>query len=388
LNKVCNVYGGDDVFNDVIPLTLCRARDIPVSALTLILLLGCSTATGEPSGPAPAACRERPYWPTERWQRAPDDRPGLASARMAALERFVADSMPNLRSLMVVRGGYVVAERYWGGADSATPFDIRSSTKSFTSAIVGEAIAQGYIRGLDQRVYDFFPEYYRDLDPASWKWRIQVKHLLTMTAGLEWNEQVGLTPRPESHESTWLTSPSVARPGNRYIYSSGNTHMLSIAITRSTKQSLRDYGNATIFRRIGMEVDQARWPTDAKGYNWGGTGLELTARQMAKFGYLYLNDGCWNGEQVVARDWVEQSTLPRVSSREGKLNYGYLWWTTDFGPHHIYLADGHGGQMIMVVPDLDLVVVTTAVPDPPRPYLDPMVAVRRFVLPAATEAGN
>jgi CubicO group peptidase (beta-lactamase class C family) len=385
---MCNDYGGDDVFNDVIPLTLCRTREIAVPALTLILLVGCSSATGEPSGPAPAACRERPYWPTAGWQRAPADGPALAPAPMAALERFVADSMPNLRSLLVVRNGYVVAERYWQGADSATPFDIRSSTKSVTSAIVGEAMAQGYFRGLDQRVYDFFPEYYRDLDPSSWKWRIQVKHLLTMTAGLEWDERVGLIPRPDAHESTWLTSPIIARPGSRFIYSSGNSHMLSIAVNRATKLTLRDYGNATIFRRLGMEVDQARWPTDPKGYNWGGTGLELTARQMAKFGYLYLNDGCWEGEQVVPREWVLESTLPRVNSYEGKDTYGYGWWMTDFGTEHAYLADGHGGQMIIVVPGLDLVVVTTALPDPPRPYIDPMVAVRRFVLPAATEGSN
>jgi len=249
-------------------------------------------------------------------------------------------------------------------------------------------MAQGYIRGLDQRVYDFFPEYYRDLDPASWKWRIQVKHLLTMTAGLEWDERVGIIPRPETHESTWLLPPMAARPGTRFIYSSGDSHMLSIAVARATKQSLRDYGNATIFRRIGMEIDEARWPTDDKGYNWGGTGLELTSRQMAKFGYLYLNDGCWDGEQVVPRDWVAQSTLARVSSREGKNNYGYQWWVTDLGPHHAYLADGHGGQMIVVVPDLDLVVVTTAVPDAPQPHLDPMLVVRRFVLPAVTAGSN
>jgi CubicO group peptidase (beta-lactamase class C family) len=385
---VCNDSRGDDVFNDVIPLTHCRRREISASLLSLILVAGCSSASGEPSGPTPEACPERPYWPTTGWQKAPGGGPRLAAAPMAELERFVADSMPNLLSLLVVRDGYVVAEQYWQGKDSSSTFDIRSSTKSFTSAIVGEAMAQGYIRGLDQRVYDFFPEYYRNLDPASWKWRIQVKHLLTMTAGLEWDERIGIIPQPESYESTWLTPPMAARPGTRFIYSSGDSHMLSIAVARATKQTLREYGNATIFRQIGMEIDQARWPTDPKGYNWGGTGLELTARQMAKFGYLYLNGGCWNGEQVVSRDWVTQSTLARVSSRGGKNNYGYQWWVTEFGPHHAFLADGHGGQMIIVVPDLDLVVVTTAVPDAPAPRIDPMVVVRRFVMPAVTEGSN
>jgi|GEM_PF-5512501 len=134
---MCNDYGGADVCIDVTPLIFCRRREIAASALSLILIAGCSSASGEPADPTPEACRERPYWPTEGWQRAPEDGPRLAPTTMAAMDRFVADSMPNLLSLLVVRDGYVVAEEYWQGADSSTPFDIRSSTKSFTSAIVG-----------------------------------------------------------------------------------------------------------------------------------------------------------------------------------------------------------------------------------------------------------
>lgn len=338
---------------------------------------------GESATATPLSCRERPYWPTVAWQHRDPSPAHLDTTALGTVARLVADSMPNIRAYLVVQGGYIVSEGYWGGADSSTPQDIRSVTKVVTSSVVGQALGNGTLRGLDERIYDFFPEYYKNQDPTSLKWRIQVRHLLTMTSGLQWDEERGFGAGMIVADTMWLTPPMATRPGTTWKYSSASPHILSIALRRVTGRPLSELANAGVFTPIGTPVAPSSWPTDAAGNSWGGSGLKLTARQMASLGYLYLNDGCWSDRRVLPAGWVEDATEPHVELPNGKDEYGYYWWRTTIGGHPGYLASGYGGQHIIVIPTLDLVVVTAATPGPVTPTTDPMTLVHRTIIPVA-----
>jgi CubicO group peptidase (beta-lactamase class C family) len=360
-------------------------------------LLLASTLLAACAGPRPApvavlpqggVCAPRSYWPTREWRKLPPATIGVDTAELALADAYVRDSMPNLYSLLVVQYGYVVAEHYWHGAADTTHFEVRSVTKSVTSAAVGQAIDEGVFRGVDQRISDFFPEYFHTQDPASWKRRIAIKHLLTMTSGIQWGEGEGIALPAGVADTTFIALPMSDRPGEHFNYNSGSIHLLSIAVKRASGKSLRVFANTTIFAPIGVEVTPEHWDEDPAGNNFGGYGLRLTAREMARFGFLYLNDGCWDGARVLAPGWVEAATGPEEDTPWGSGTYGYLWWRTTFDGHQAYFAGGWGGQHIIVVPSLDLVVVTAATPTATTVATDPMNLVRRFVVPAAEEAGG
>jgi CubicO group peptidase (beta-lactamase class C family) len=209
-----------------------------------------------------------------------------------------------------------------------------------------------------------------------------------MTSGIEWGEGDGV-PLPEGiPETTFIALPMAERPGREFNYNSGSIHLLSIALSRASGKSLRVLANNSLFEPIGFEVSPENWEEDPHGNNYGGYGLKLTAREMARFGFLFLNDGCWEGRRILAPGWVESATGPEEDTPWGKGTYGYLWWRTTFDGRPAYFAGGWGGQHIIIVPSLDLVVVTAAVPEATSITTDPMRLVRRFVVPAAEVAGG
>ena len=356
-------------------------------ALPLLALLAACSGGAAPT-PTPrlgAACAAPPFRHGPIRPAANRIDPGLGPR----IDRYVADTMPNMLSLMVVRGGEVQLERYYNGATATTPFELRSATKSFISALVGQALARRQLRTLDQRIHTFFPEYFRNQDPTSLKWRISIEQLLTMTSGLQWNERAGLpNVPPDIPESTWVALPMQYRPGTVYNYTSGGTHILSIILKRATGLPARELANRDLFGPIGYTVPKELWEADPHGNSWGGFGLQLTADQMARFGYLYLQDGCWETTRVLPAGWVGISTRAHQDTPFGKDTYGYLWWRTALDGHPAYFAGGYGGQYIIVIPDLDAVVVTTAIPGENNDATDPMTVVRRFVIPSLTAEGR
>lgn len=346
-------------------------------------LEACASAVPAPQlSAATTECPVRPYWPTAGWQFREAEWAGIDTTELQRAEKFVGDSMPNLYALLVVQHGYVVLERYWHGTDSSTAFDLRSATKSVTSTVVGQELWRRDLKNVDQRLSDFFPEYFRTQEPGSLKWRIRLRHLLTMTSGIEWGEGSGVVVPEWSPETTFIALPMADQPGRKFNYNSGGVHLLSIIVSRTTGKAVRDLANANLFGPIGFQVPVERWAADAHGNSAGGYGLWLTAREMARFGYLYLNDGCWDGGRVLPPGWVAEATAPHADTPFGRGTYGYLWWRTTFDGHPAYFAGGWGGQHVVVVPELDLVVVTTAVPTATSITTDPLRLVRRFVVPA------
>ena len=302
-------------------------------------------------------------WPTTEWSESSPEQQGMSTAKLLKVEGRIRDNYPNLYSLLVVRHGFLVYEKYYGGMnrDSANP--VYSVTKSITSALTGIAIQKKLIQGVSQRVADLLPEYFANVDNQK-KTRITVENILTMMGGLR-SIDSGYAAYFQS--SDWVQAaidqPLTNQPGTKFQYNTGLPQFLSAAISKTSGMDMRKFAEENLFSKIGMKVGD--WARDSKGCCGGGFGLSLTPRDMAKFGYLYLHNGKWSGEQIIPKDWIQTSTHKHVAVDKNN-DYGYLFWiqeafrSKDGKSRLVYYASGYGGQIIMMIPDLDMVTVVTA----------------------------
>ena len=308
------------------------------------------------------------YWPTEGWKTCTPEEVGMNSEKLKELNEEILLLLKlhiDINSVLVVRNGYIVAEQYYSddyGIETLHP--IYSCTKSVTSAMIGIAIDRQYIPGENTLITGFFPEYKIE-NMTNDKQKITLKHFLTMSAGFDWNEMD--YPYDDNRNTLihWVTSddwvkfvldrPMVAVPGEKYTYNTGISHVLSAIIKKSTGIRADSFALENIFRPLG--IVNYFWPIDNKGVAYGGHGLRLTPRDMAKFGYLYLNEGIWDGKQVVPQGWVERSQVRQIKRNDiTDYFYGYQWWvSTD----NSYSAVGARGQWITIIPEKSLVVVFT-----------------------------
>lgn len=282
------------------------------------------------------------------------------------------EEMPYLKSLIILKNGEVIVEKYINGGGSDQIQDIRSASKSILSAILGIAIQDGYIDSIDQKIIDFFPEYITDkLDPKIYD--LSIRHLITMKSGFNIKETAKAYQQLYK-SSDWvehiLHLPFIAAPGEKFNYNSFNTHLLSATISKATGMSTLDYATSALFSPLG--IAKIKWKKDPKGNCIGGWGLSLTAQDMVKFGILYLNNGRFNGSQVIPSEWIKSSTIERTgmigtyySGWNKSYGYGFLWWVKRIDKHvEIPFAMGHGGQRIAIIPDVNAVLVTQAEPNP------------------------
>jgi CubicO group peptidase (beta-lactamase class C family) len=270
----------------------------------------------------------------------------------------LADELPRLHSLIVSQRGTVVLERYYNGARATRPANIKSAAKSVVSALIGVAIERRLIPGVDTPMARYFPALANDRDAR--KRTITIEDLLTMRAGLEStsNRNYGAWVQSRNWVQYALARPLLSAPGTDMDYSTGNTHLLSAILTQVSGGTTWQFANDALARPLGFTL--ARWPRDPQGIYFGGNDMLMTPRQMLTFGGLYLNQGRVNGRQIVSEDWIERSWIPRGRSEWSGQQYGYGWWVRDLGEHRAYYAWGFGGQYIFVIPDLELVVVTTS----------------------------
>lgn len=306
-------------------------------------------------------------FPADQWELSSPSQQGMDEEMLMGSE----EQIPELTDLVVVRNGFIVYEHhspreYMLGEDKKL-VPVYSCTKSIVSTLVGIAIDQGLIEGVEQKVADFFPEWSeRSLD-SRW-YSMTIEHLLAMTTGLHWPEATewnyGLKPFRES--DNWLefilARDFEAELGQTYNYNTGASHMLSIIIERVSAKSTEAFAREYLFDPIG--IGEVNWPTDPQGTNTGGHGLWLRARDLARFGLLILNQGSWDGVQVVSADWVHEAVQPRNTGWSFAGDYGYQWWVTS-ATHMGKKVDYHygfgfAGQLLIIVPEMDLVVVINA----------------------------
>jgi CubicO group peptidase (beta-lactamase class C family) len=268
-----------------------------------------------------------------------------------------AAQLPRLHSLLVSQHGTVLVERYFNGRRASSLANIKSASKSVISALVGVAIERGAIPSVREPIATFFP----DLVPAgSPKRAITIEDLLSMRSGLEStsNRNYGAWVQSANWVRHALSRPLLSAPGTAMMYSTGNSHLLSAILTKATRTSTLRYAQDVLAAPLGFTL--APWPQDPQGIYFGGNDMLMTPRQMLAFGELYRNHGRVNGKPVVSERWVSESLVPRGRSPISEREYGYGWWMRPMAGHPTYYAWGFGGQFVIVVPGLDLVVVSTS----------------------------
>jgi CubicO group peptidase (beta-lactamase class C family) len=399
------------------PTAMTRGRwaRLLVAALACALAAGCTGTDGQETTAttrASAGPAQRDYWPTAGWRTVAPAEQGMDPAVLDDLDTMVPASYPNVRSLLVVRHGYLVYERYWRGVTADDGRNSFSVTKSVVSALVGIALGDGNLKGLDQTVEELLADHLpADADPRLR--RVTVEQLLTMTSGLAGDDALpggldGISDRM-AQSRDWVRHILGRRlettPGARFAYSSASSHLLSAIVADTSGQPTLAFAKAELFGPLGIAADDAlepairdwpltqaeleayeqatvAWPKDPQGYHFGGGYLKLPARDLAKLGYLYLNGGRWDGAQVVPADYVAASTRSQSDPSVGSGGYGYQWWVTNETGHASFRAEGFGGQLIQVIPDLDLVVVITS--DPGQGRQNPADLVGAVIVSAVT----
>jgi CubicO group peptidase (beta-lactamase class C family) len=295
-----------------------------------------------------------------------------------------------LHSVLLLQNNTLVFEEYYGNYKLDEPHDLRSTTKSIRSLLLGIAIEKGFVKSVDDPIYDYLPELrpQKNMDPR--KSQITIRHLLTMSTGLECNDW---DPKSRGHEDRvykkkdWLQYtmdlPQVNDPGTVSVYCSMGAILVAEIISQSSGMSIQEF--AQIFLFDPLEIRNIHWEhTDQGEVLDSGKRLYMTPRDLAKIGQLVLQEGQWEGEPLISASWIREATSPKTKITG--IDYGYLWWNFPFkvGETTLYgkLATGNGGQYIMVFPTLEVVMVFTGGAYNSQEDKLPFVLVNRVFLPA------
>jgi CubicO group peptidase (beta-lactamase class C family) len=339
--------------------------------LILSILVGC--------GPPVADLEAIDYTPLPGgdWQVSTPAEQGLDPMLVAKLYHD-ANELETLYALLIVKNGYLIAEEYFNEGAVDRKNQLQSETKSITSTLVGIALDQGCFTSVDQKMLEFFPEVADQIDDPR-KEQITIRDMLQMRSGYPWEEtDPVLFEALLSANYLHLINDFALTldPGTKFQYSGLTSHWLGVIVSRACDTDLKSFAEEKLFSPIDAELGDI-WIKNWDGYYIGLAGMHVTARDMAKYGLLYLNDGEYKGKRVVSADWVEDSLqryseginisgwIPGITSRYGyfrDLGYGYQWWSGKAGNRYFNFASGHGGQYVVLLEDLDMVIVTAADP--------------------------
>lgn len=323
------------------------------AVLLSTLALGVSRASAQPA--------EAPF-PTRGWATSAPEEQGMSAEALTRLVEFGA--VNNMDSLLITRRGRIVLDVTYAPFRPGLKHRINSSTKAVVSSLIAIAMKEGLLDSADRRVLDFFPDRtIANLDDR--KKAITIRHLLDMTSGLEWDEGVNggaasflAMERSPNWVQYILDRPMATEPGSAFYYDSGNSHLLSAILTKLTGRSAFDYAKEKLFGPLGIE--DVFWRHDPQGISGGGAGLYMLTRDMAKFGYLYLRGGIWEGIGILPSSWIDGVRGASVDMRESwskNLRYGSQFWVVP--GRDAFMSVGYDRQLVIVMPKLDIVVATT-----------------------------
>jgi len=340
--------------------------------VTLSILTGCDSSNILGAGPSAEELAAVEYTPLQRddgWEGSTPEEQGLEPELVAELY-YDAAQQDTLYSVLVIKDGFLIAEDYFNEGSINKQTLLQSVTKSYISALVWLAVEQGCISGIDAKLVDFFPEIAGQItDPA--KKQITIEKMLQMRSGYpdEETNQAYMdalfwgvyTPLIEDF-------PLVCEPDTCFNYSNLTYSWLAILLSRSCEADLRDFAQENLFGPLNTEVGD--WLKDREGNYVGSGGIHATARDAARFGQLYLNNGQYQGDQIIPAEWVQDSLHSYTNDAKDygrslvfkDLGYGYGWWTASVDGREFSFAWGHGGQLIVLLEDLDMMIVTTADP--------------------------
>ena len=309
---------------------------------------------------------------------SPNETPA-AAPHLATMEQAVHHGdFPKLGSVVILRGGKLVYEAYFDG-DASTLRDTRSATKTITGMLVGLAIQQGKLPGVQARILPFFPGLVPQ-NPDPRKDAITIEDLMTMSSPLEcddWNDfSRGNEERmypiedwarffldlPIAGHTTLPGEPPTPKYGRHFSYCTAGAFTLSPILQRATGEPVAGFAQKNLFTPLGIE--HVAWVVSPLGFAQTGGGLRLSSRDLARLGQLYLDKGVWQGHRLLTAEWVKQSTQPHAQI-DDTTDYGYFWWLKSFQSkggkaHPAFWMNGNGGNKVLVFPDLDAVVVITS----------------------------
>jgi CubicO group peptidase (beta-lactamase class C family) len=318
-----------------------------------------------------AACRDAPTGPADRtaidlsepWPQSTPAALGLDSTELATAVTE-ASGISRLMSLLVVKNGALVMEKYFRGNRADSLNDVRSVTKSVVSTLVGIAVMRGELTSLDQTLGELLPDLpYQDQRQRE----VTVWQLLNMSGGFDWEEESANDyndwVRADDQIRYLLDRFIIHEPGTTFTYNSAAAHLLGVALEAVTGKTLEAYADETLFGPLG--VTQRRWEPSSGGHVNGGAGLDLRPRDLARLGQLYLQEGRSGNTQILSRSWTFEATRPHWGWRGSfgplhALSYGYLWWTESRPGDDIAIAWGWGGEFVLLDPAHDMVVVATS----------------------------
>lgn len=285
----------------------------------------------------------------------------------AVLARWDKDEHPDLRAVVVLRDGRMVAERYYNGETANTLHDIRSAGKSVTALLVGIAIDRGKLRDVEDRVSDYWPQ-----ARGSAIGGVEIKDILTMRSGLAAFDEDPASPGNEDKLDVAvdplafvLAVPRANPPGSLYRYNSVTAYTAGIVVAKATGRSMADFARSSLFAPLGIR--HWRWASDQAGYTKGQGNLSVTARDFARIGEMVRGEGGYRGRRIISTAWLKEALAPKVAISNSDPyadGYGYFWYSKvqQIGgkPVSVSFASGNGGNKIYIIPSRHLVVAITS----------------------------
>lgn len=360
-----------------------------VCLLTILLLIvflpACRSETEiQPTAASnPTPMSQTAYYPASEWRVSTPEEQGFDAEILDKMLEKLERQSSTVDNITIIRHGYKILDASFRLYQADEPHLLYSCTKSVVSALVGIAIQQEYIESVYVPLMELFPD--REIQNLNKsKQMMTLKHLLTMSSGFECRdsylyEWVGLDEMMRSDD--WvqhvLDLPMEYAPGTHFEYCNGVTNLLSAIVQESTGMHTAAFAEAYLFGPLGIEA--YTWGEDPSGIPLGYSELYLKPSDMARIGYLYLQGGTWEGEQIVSSEWVTASTTEQIAADTLQDGYGYQWWIDDAG---YYAAVGYRGQFIFVLPEYDMVVVFVSDPDV-GDFDAPEKLLVEYIIPAA-----
>lgn len=311
------------------------------------------------------------------WRHAKPAKTGINPDWLFKAEQELEKS-PSILSFIVIKNGAIICEKYFNGSKPNYSYNIHSASKGIISALIGIAIDKGFIKSLDEKIYKILPEYMFD---KKVKKSITLHHLLSMTAGFQWEEDK--TEYDLEKKKNWIQAiinqPMSNYPGKVFKYSTGQSHLLSAVLTKKTGMSTFSFAKRFLLDPLNITVEH--WGSDPQGYFSGGYNVYMTAREFATFAKLYLDKGQKNGKRIISERWIQRS-LSKHSWVDQTYWYGYQWWIRNFGDEKVYKLWGYGGQLGYLFPKHDVIVILTN--DTSRDYeeMDGDLFISRYIIPS------
>ncbi len=307
------------------------------------------------------------YWPTNGWQKSTPEKMGMDSEKLVKILDKIESS--SIDSVTIIRNGYLVLDAYNYPYQPGRLHAILSCTKSITSSLIGIAIDQKFIQGVETPILGFFPNEMIHVNPDEKK-HITLHHALTMTTGIDFQDShlyrwknLKKLYQTKNWENFVLNQPMKHAPGVNYEYSNITSFLLSAILQTATEKKVSEFADEYFFGKLG--IDHYIWNEHSSGINFGYGSIRMNNLDLAKIGYLYLNNGRWENEQIISNQWIKESTSSHVKNIKNGCgdvyDYGYQWWVKT---ENLLSAQGKGGQYIIIDKKNNLVVVfTSSFPD-------------------------